>query len=340
MGGTGGVFMQKRQFGLDLLRCLALLFVVTFHSFLNNGYYSAPQTGAAMWLAGSFRWLSVSCIGLFLMLTGYLRSGSPEPRDCWRGLPGVLLGYLAACVITIPIRHFLLGDTLSLSGWLRRLFGFSALYYGWYVEMFLGLTLLTPFLNRVLEGKHMYLFAGVLLFLTALPGATPWILAPDHWRVCYPITYYVLGAIIRRTQPRIPVLIGIGGAIVISLALGGATVLSTEESLSSALVWEFGDLWILMIAVCLFLSLYRLEAGPRVSKCFGFLAEGCYGGYLLSHLLDAWCYRLVSGWHSPETYPKLFFFVTVPIFLASVLAGWLLQRLVGCLLPKRKEAVR
>ena len=50
--------MPKREPGLDLLRCIALLFVVTFHSFLNNGYYSESQVGISMWLAGSFRWLS------------------------------------------------------------------------------------------------------------------------------------------------------------------------------------------------------------------------------------------------------------------------------------------
>lgn len=54
--------MSKREPGLDLLRCIALLFVVTFHSFLNNGYYSESQVGISMWLAGSFRWLSVSCM--------------------------------------------------------------------------------------------------------------------------------------------------------------------------------------------------------------------------------------------------------------------------------------
>ena len=47
--------MPKREPALDLLRCTAFIFVVTFHSFLNNGYYFAPQVGISMWLAGSFR---------------------------------------------------------------------------------------------------------------------------------------------------------------------------------------------------------------------------------------------------------------------------------------------
>ncbi|MBQ7871111.1 MAG: DUF2079 domain-containing protein [Oscillospiraceae bacterium] len=123
--------MQKREPALDLLRCLALLLVVSFHSFLNNGYYSEAQRGTAMWLAGSFRWLSVCCIGLFLMLTGYLKSGKTEVGACHRGFIPVLLGYLLASAISIPIRHFWLGavtlEFYLLPGELRDLEGLEGL---------------------------------------------------------------------------------------------------------------------------------------------------------------------------------------------------------------------
>lgn len=334
--------MRKREPGLDLLRCLALLFVVTFHSFLNNGYYTQPQRGAAMWLAGSFRWLCVSCIGLFLMLTGYLKSGRTDFRSCWRGLAPVLLGYLLAAAVSIPIRHFVFGDTHSLSGWITKLLGFSAVYYGWYVEMYAGLVLMMPFVNMLLcqlkDGKHLLVFVCVMLTLTALPGATPLNFLPDHWRNLYPLTYYILGAVVRRVQPRVTPWMGIGTAVVMALALGGATVLSTDGNLGNALTWEFADLWIAVMAVCLFVSLYRVETGPVLEIILSFGANGCYGGYLLSHLLDAWCYKLVPQWRTPARYPKLFLFVTVPIFLVSVLGGRVLQKLTRGLLSLRRGA--
>lgn len=338
MDVQGVILMKKREPGLDLLRCLALLGVVTFHSFLNNGYYSQPQTGVWMWLAGSVRWLSVSCIGIFLMLTGYLKSGRTDIRSCWRGLGPVLLGYLLAAAVSIPVRHFLLGDEQSFAVWVSRLFRFSAVYYGWYVEMYIGLTLLSPFVNllleRLAEAKGLLALAGVMLFLTALPGATTLDLAPDHWRSLYPLTYYILGAVVRRLEPRIRPWAGIAGALVLAMALGAATTLSTDGKLSEAFTQEFGDLWIAGMVVCLFLALYRVETGPKMGKVLAFGAAGCYGGYLLSHLLDAWCYRLAAQWRTPDQYPKLFFCVTLPIFLVSLLAGWVLERLTGRLLRK------
>ena len=152
--------------------------------------------GIPMLLAGSFRWLSTCCVGLFLMLTGYLKSDRTGIKDCYRALVPVLLGYLIAATISIPVRHFVFGDRQSLAIWLKRLFGFSAVYYGWYVGMYLGLTMLSPFLDLLLrqlrEEKQLLGFTAVLLFLTALPGATPLPVAPDFWRRMYPLTYYVL----------------------------------------------------------------------------------------------------------------------------------------------------
>lgn len=335
--------MKDREPGLDLLRCLGLLLVVTFHSFLNNGYYTELQTGAAMLLAGSVRWLSTGCIGIFLMLTGYLKGDRTDFRSCYRGLLPVLLGYYLAAAVSIPVRHFLLGDRQSFPAWIGCFFGFSAVYYGWYVKMYVGLTLLSPLVNLALAGirqpKELMILIAAMLAVTALPGATPLPLMPDYWRSAYPLTYYILGAAVRRLQPKIPSWVGLTAAAGAALLMGTATVLSTDGDLSSALIWEFPDLWVTVIALGLFLACYRLKTGPLAAKLLTFGAGGCYGGYLLSHLLDAWCYRLTPVWRTPTQYPKLFFAVTLPVFLLCVLGGNLLQWTVGAMVNHRK-AVR
>ena len=330
------LFLENRESGLDLLRVVALLFIVKFHSYLNNGYYYEAQMGIPMLLAGSFRWLSTCCVGLFLMLTGYLKSDRTGIKDCYRALVPVLLGYPIAAAISIPVRHFVFGDRQSLAIWLKRLFGFSAVYYGWYVGMYLGLTMLSPFLDLLLrqlrEEKQLLGFTAVSLFLTALPGATPLPVAPDFWRRMYPLTYYVLGAVIRRLQPKVRSWPAALAAILLAVALGAATLLSTDRKLGDAFTQEFADLWITAITVCTFLTLYRLRLPSGWQKVFRFAAGGCYGGYLLSHLLDAWCYRCFPQWQTPAQYPKLFFTVSVPIFLTSLLAGKTLQCGVSALL--------
>lgn len=336
-----GAAMEKRSSSLDLLRCVAFLLVVVFHSFLNNAYYAWPQTGIAMWIAGSFRWLSVSCIGLFLMLTGYLKSGKTDIKSCYRALGPIILGYLVASAISIPVRHFMMDDVQTLREWFKRLINFNASYYGWYVEMYIGLVLLIPFVNLALERiqstRTLLIFGAVLLCLTAIPGATPKEIAPDYWRKCYPITYYVLGAIVRRTQPKLSVWIGIGAALAMAFLMGTVTILSTDGTIKAAWGWEFQDLWTVFMVVCIFLALYRVKVPSCLGRILAFGASGCYGGYLLSHLLDSQCYLLIPQWKHPRYYALSFLFITIPIYIVSILMGVLLERLVKWPFSRRKK---
>lgn len=328
----GVFFMPKREPGPDLIRCLAFFFVVVFHSFLYNGYSMERQAGWPMLLSGSLRWLSVSCIGLFLMLSGYLKQDQ-DAKKCFRSLPPVLVGYLLAAVVSIPLRHFLLGDPQPLAVWLERLLSFRGVYYGWYVEMYVGLALLMPFVNLLLAQlkttKQLLTLALILLSLTALPGATALPILPGYWKSIYPLTYYVLGAIIRRARPRVAPVAAISVSLVTALALGTATVLSTDGTIHEAFTQQFADLWIAVIAVSLFLGTYRVRLSPRLGQVLAFCAKGCYGGYLLSHLLDSWAYGILPQWHTPQSYWKLFFCVSIPIFAVSILLGHLLQAAAG-----------
>ncbi len=327
---------KTRQPGLDLLRCLALLGVVTFHSFLYNGYYYQPQTGAAMAAAGSVRWLSVTCVGLFCMITGYFRGEKPLGPGFFRGLWPVLLGYCLAAAVSIPVRHFLFGDVQSLAAWTVRFFSFSGVYYGWYVGMYLCLILLSPLLNLALAAAKTrkelaWLILGVLA-VTALPRVTPLPLFPEQFRPLYPAAYYLLGAVVAREKPRVPWWAGVLSALAAAVFLGTMTTLSTDGNLDRAWTLEFGDFWIVLMVVSLFVGLYRLEL-PRLSRVLAWAAGGCYGGYLLSHLLDGWVYARFPQWHSPKKYPALFLCVTLPVFLVSLLLGkgldTLTRRLLG-----------
>ena len=68
---------KKREPGIDLIRCLGLLFVCCLHTFYFNGFYFQPQTTAVMLIADGFRWLFYCANGIFMMLTGYLKTTQP-----------------------------------------------------------------------------------------------------------------------------------------------------------------------------------------------------------------------------------------------------------------------
>lgn len=330
---TGGFSMKERESGIDLLRCTGLLFVVSVHFFLYNGFYYEPQIGVRMWAANSFRWLFFGCNGLYMMLTGYLKSAQPLSRRYYHSLLPVILGYVLASVISIPIRHFFMGDKQTFAEWLNRFLNFGGCYYGWYVEMYIGLLLFSPVINLALmqlnDSKGLLWLAGTMVIITALPSMTDLALAPDYWVSLYPITYYVIGAVIRRIQPRINPFLGIGIALLTAMGLGLVTLISTDEQYSDAYSQGYGDFWITIIVTSIFVALYRLQPGKRLSTILRWAAGGCFEGYLLSHLLDGWVYLAIPAWRTPEKYLVAYVCLTIPIYLASLLMGKLLHTIVA-----------
>lgn len=315
--------MKSRQPGIDLLRCLGLLFVNGVHSFLYNGFYYEAQSGPYMWAANSVFWIFFTCNGLFMTLTGYLKCDKALSKSYYRSLLPILTGYLLTCVISFPIRHFLIGEKLTLFQWLEKLVTFGN--YAWYIEMYIGLLLFSPIINLALEKltepKQLYWVAGTMIVISALPSITPLNLIPDYWNSLYPVTYYILGAVIKKLQPRVKPWICLLCAAATAMFMAMLTLVSTDEGFSSGFGQGYGGFWITAIIVFLFVGLYRLNIGPKTAKVLTWLSGGVFEGYILSRLFDVWIYGTVSQWHTPAMYPVIFLCITVPVFIISILAG-------------------
>lgn len=315
--------VQKREPGIDLIRCVGLFFVVGVHSFLKNGFYSEPQVGAVMWAADSVRWLFYCCNGIFLLLTGYLKSTKPFGKDCFRSLIPVLVGYTLTCVFSFPIRHFLLGEKLTLWQWLTNFITFAN--YGWYVEMYIGLFLFSPVLNLAMSQlttkKQWMWLVGTVVLLSALPSVTSLNIIPDYWTALYPVTYYVLGAAIKKWQPKVKPWLALSMAVITAMTVGLITLLTTDETVSKGFGQGYGGFWVTAIGVWIFLGLYRLQPGEKLTRVLAWMAGGCFEGYILSRLLDVWLYNCFKQWHSPEYYPLLFICVTIPIYIFAIITG-------------------
>lgn len=317
--------MHKHEPGIDLFRCLGLLFVTGLHGFLYNGFYSEIQGGELMWIATSFRWLFSGCNGMFMLLTGYLKTTKPLNRQYYRGLLTVLTGYALTCLISYPIRYFLYGERDGLSVWIDRFFAFDG--YGWYIGMYIGLILFSPILNLALgqmpDRRGLLGIAGTMLLLTALPSLTPLQVLPEYWTALYPLTYYTIGAVIQRLAFQLPSGRCLLGSVGIACFMGVLSALSARGGVFTDGFVQGGNGGFLttVMVTLLFLGVYRLPLHSAFSKALAWLSGGVFEGYLLSRLLDVWVYDCFPRLHSPDRYPLLFLFATVPIFCISLLCG-------------------
>lgn len=208
---------SSRKYDLDVIRVLAIIFVLTVHAMNYIGYYSIPNEGVLMYILSIVRVLVVTCVPLFLLLSGYLCVKEQKlDKKYLMKLVKLLIIYLI-CGIICSIFDVIVNGDKSVFDVILSFFSFTAAPYGWYVAMYIGLFLLIPFLNRLWEKlnvKEQRLLVLVLFLLVIVPSffnnfnfaAEKWwhgtrdeysMLYPADWVYFYPIAYYVLGRAIR-----------------------------------------------------------------------------------------------------------------------------------------------
>ena len=63
---------QKRNLNIDLIKSVAVIFVLLIHFFLHIDFYNTPIIGIRMTFLTVLRNVFIICVPLFLTTTGYL----------------------------------------------------------------------------------------------------------------------------------------------------------------------------------------------------------------------------------------------------------------------------
>lgn len=211
---------RKRDRNADLIRCVAVYSVLSVHFLLNSGFYSVPVAGTDMLVMCMVRSLFMTCVPLFLLLTGYLMSHKTLSRRYYRGIWKTVEIYVLASIACLLFKKFWLENDVTLRTAVLDILDFDGANYAWYIEMYIGLFLMIPFLNLAYNGlkskREKQVLVWTMIAITMLPKLlnnfdfrTPgWWgnpsastkydpLVPGFFTAMYPITYYFIGAYLR-----------------------------------------------------------------------------------------------------------------------------------------------
>ena len=137
--------------------------------------------------------------------------------------------------------------------------------------MWIGLALLTPFLNYLWHAipsiREKLLLIAILFVLTALPDLSSRFFPRYFAQACYPLMFYFMGTFIREYQPTIKTWLGIVAIILISMVNPIATILLLgPDSVDLGLAGGPGGVFCTWIAVAIFLMLYRCDISVKPIK--------------------------------------------------------------------------
>ena len=333
--------IQKRNTGIDIIRVLSCYLVLSVHFFLNNGFYDQTIIGARMSIMVLIRSGCMICVPLFMMMTGFLMNHKKLSKDYYAALLPVVYTYIVISIICILFKMTYLGRHYTFLSACLSITGFTGADYSWYIEQYLGIFLLIPFLNRMITDvtkREMEYLLLTLLFLTAMPGffnayriefwrpatsSTPYdSLIPDYWTGLYPITYYFLGAYIQRFSIKINPQTNIGALILCFLVNGLYNLWRSYGSLFTEGPWQrWGAIFNALPAFLLFVLLLNLnyeKVPDRILKLFKMLSPLCLGTYLISEVFDRLFYARIRDIDVPM---RLEYLILVPLIFLCSMAG-------------------
>ncbi len=317
----------QRSPGLDVIRSLAIVFVVGGHFFLNTNFKRVEFGGFEMFVLAMGQTLFLTNVCLFMMLTGYLNIHKTVSKKFYKGGFRVIFSYLLLSLLTILFRKFYQHDDSTWLQWMLKITDFTAIPYAWYIEMWIGLFLLTPFLNILWKGvesiRHRQVLLASLFIMSALPDFTNrygLYLMPGYWaKAAYPLLYFFLGCYVREYQPVLNRK-WLGGAILLLCTLNPLfnTIFMSHHTMMQVIGGQ-GGIIIVPLTVLIFLMFYKLNVKWNILKTtLESISLLSLDMYLVSYTFDALCYPLVRehvfGGNTPFI---LTFVIVVPMVLFS-----------------------
>ena len=351
---------KNNIFYLDLIRAIAIFLVISVHFFWNTNFYKINLSGTPIYISHIIRVISMSCVPLFLLLTGYLNNKKEISKKYYFNLKKILIPYILISIISILYKYYYLHIKTTFLIAIESILDFSAIDYAWYVEMYIGLYLLIPFLNIIwknLKDKDKKILIFTLLILTTLPtltnnfdivfnqGLKEIFLAqnnktqilPTFWLELYPLTYYFIGCYLCDKKKTIKIekkkLIFI--YIICILVFASINYLccyrSTWQNNSFTCDWAGYQNIISSILLFLILSSFSYKKIPKfITKTINNISKGSFSMYLLSFIFDSIIYKILNENISLYQNKILFYpIVVLSVFTLSFIAAYLINFIIN-----------
>ena len=333
--------MKERNLNIDLLKCIAIVFVVGVHFFLHTNYYGQSFTFKSIFLS-SFIWMILmTCVPLFIMTTGYLMKDKTYSEDYFiKLLPVIGIYALTAAVYTFSDMRVVNEEYLGKL--FENIFSFS--HYAWYVNLYIGLYMLIPFLNAgfnsLTSRKNQVVVLGILVLFTIVPPTLSLLnnneqnfmilphIIPDYWKGLWPITYYLLGAFLASSKKKSSFKELVFVIFILDILSIFGLVAISETSFGI----EYSVLPVFLLSSLIFYSVIHLKVSIKnewLQRVVLFISKNTLPIYLLSVIGDYYWYpKMVEKWGDFTNIFLRFPLIVIFLLIQAILMTFILNTLL------------
>ena len=341
--------IQSRNSAMDIIRIVAVFTVLSVHFFLHNGFYSQIVEGVEMYIMVTMRTLFSVCVPMFIVLTGYLMSKKTLSKKYYFGIVKTLIVFVLATIACMVFKMIYDHEVYSFLDFIFDTLDFTGANYSWYIEMYIGLFLLAPFLNlaynKLGSQKHKMVLVSTMILLTVIPNmfnifnfesASWWAdpkssdtfasLVPDWWMGFYPITYYFTGCYIREYGLKLKtrtLLIIFAISLILFSSFNFYRSYGTTFKSGVYVYWYGFEPYFLTVFLFTLLSRIKTDNfNTGIKYLLWKVSDLALGIYLLSFIFDSIVYPILNKAVPTMTERLPFYLFTVPIvFICSALSS-------------------
>ena len=281
-----------------------------------------------MYLLVMIRSIFIICVPLFIMLTGYLMNKKELSKKYYKGITRVLIIYVICSIIYHVFSYFYFGTSITIISFLADLVSFLGTRDSWYLELYIGLYLLIPFLNKIFNNlkdkKEANYLLLTLFFLIGIPSVINYyyIILPDLWLFLYPILYYFMGAYLSKYKVEMSVKTNIILLIIMIIISGNINFFTFHNDTFKMVTMDSYESGIVALTAFLVFNLLlkiKVNYTEKKAKVFKRISDACFGAYLLSCIFDALIY---DHFYTRTLYAPT---IVISIFILSLISSMIIN---------------
>ena len=288
--------INNRDISLDVIRTCAILFVLGVHSFSTPHKYCFLQS--------ILRTISVLGVPLFLILSGYLTSNKTIDAyyidGKWKTFIYNYIAYFFLGSICFLTPCIVFQDNFNILDYLFSILNFTCTPYGWYMEMWIGLFFITPFLNIILNNINKKNEISFIITLISISQFASFInrngniFIPSYWQSLWPISLFVIGHFIKKYEIKVK-----SKLVVLFIIILPFEYLLNKLFVTNNYIYFYGGhnmIVYMFMSVLLFLLLRNINNIKQeyIRKIFIKCSQLSFFMYLISATFDKTLFRILE----------------------------------------------
>lgn len=332
----------RREYNLDLLRIVAMLMIVVLHFYGKGGLLFTPDLTSKHLISWVLEGIAIVAVNCYVLISGYFLVTSKNFRiSKVLGLVVQVLFYSATIyLLLLATSKVAFNPTDLVTVFLPTLTG-----QYWFISAYVGLYLLSPFLNKLIQSMTRRQHRILCLTLVGLFSIWPTLfwqqgggyMIERGYSVVWFIVLYVIAAYLRlhyKPSMNIKRWILRYGLVTIWLPVVGLVTSFLTAATHDPMIYQWRDtlfmynsVLVLAASVALFLLFINLRVkNPHVNWAIKFFAPLTLGVYLLHE------HPMVRGWlwqgvQTTESHGLKFAVLAVVMIGGVYLAGSLVELL-------------